>query len=52
MNKNTLIIIIAMFVTTAINIYYIEKHSVHPIYGNYKKVNSINKKCMPWDDCV
>ena len=29
----------------------IEKHSVHPEYGNYKKVNSKGFTCGPWDAC-
>ncbi len=29
----------------------IEKHSVHPIYGNYKKFDSDMKKCEPWQAC-
>lgn len=29
----------------------IEKHSVHPEYGNYKKIDSIGIRCMPWDSC-
>jgi hypothetical protein len=30
---------------------HIEKHSVHPKYGNYKKISSFGEKCEPWDDC-
>ena len=30
----------------------IEKHSVHPEYGNYKKVNSKGFTCDPWDACL
>ena len=30
---------------------HIEKHSVHPEYGNYKKVNSKGFTCDPWDAC-
>jgi hypothetical protein len=29
----------------------IEKHSVHPIYGNYKKHDSKGETCEPWDSC-
>ena len=29
----------------------IEKHSVHPHYGNYKKHDSKGRTCMPWDSC-
>jgi hypothetical protein len=29
----------------------IEKHSVHPIYGNYKKFDVNERKCEPWDSC-
>lgn len=29
----------------------IEKHSVHPIYGNYKKVSSDLERCSPWESC-
>lgn len=31
--------------------FHIERHSVHPKYGNYKKISSFGKKCEPWDDC-
>jgi hypothetical protein len=32
---------------------HIEKHSVHPQYGNYTKVNfeTEKKTCDPWDSC-
>lgn len=29
----------------------IEKHSVHPIHGNYKKHDSKGRTCEPWDSC-
>lgn len=29
----------------------IEKHSVHPLYGNYKKFDSNLDKCSPWESC-
>ena len=29
----------------------IEKHSVHPRYGNYKKIDSKGRTCEPWDSC-
>jgi hypothetical protein len=29
----------------------IEKHSVHPLFGNYKKFDSRGEKCEPWDSC-
>lgn len=29
----------------------IEKHSIHPTYGNYKKLNTQGYRCQPWDDC-
>lgn len=29
----------------------IEKHSVHPVYGNYRKIDSDMKKCEPWQAC-
>jgi hypothetical protein len=47
-------IIIAIF-TTGFTCFYvqkqIEKHSVHPIYGNYKKFDSEGRTCQPWDSC-
>lgn len=48
-------ILLIMFITqillTLITIKYIEKHSVHPIYGNYKKHDSMGRTCEPWDSC-
>lgn len=29
----------------------IEQHSVHPIYGNYKKRDAKGNTCSPWDSC-
>lgn len=29
----------------------VEKHSVHPYYGNYKKIDSKGRACAPWDSC-
>lgn len=29
----------------------ITKHSVHPIFGNYQKINILGKPCHPWDYC-
>ncbi len=29
----------------------VEKNSVHPLYGNYKKFNSDLEKCSPWESC-
>ena len=29
----------------------IEKHSVHPVYGNYKRVDSNRDRCSPWEAC-
>lgn len=29
----------------------IEKHSVHPKYGNYKHSDSKGYLCEPWDSC-
>lgn len=31
----------------------IKKHSVHPIYGNIKKVDyEYQRTCQPWDSCI
>ncbi len=38
-------------ILTFIIIKTIEKHSVHPIYGNYKKHDSKGRTCEPWDSC-
>lgn len=32
-------------------VHTIEKHSVHPIYGNYTKVDNLGYTCQPWDAC-
>lgn len=29
----------------------IEKHSVHPEYGNYIKIDNYGNKCEPWNSC-
>jgi hypothetical protein len=58
-NENFIILlaIIALFqllvtITTACYIItIIERNSVHPIYGNYKKIGSNGMRCSPWDDC-
>lgn len=51
----TLQIIISTAIMVCISdfviIYTITKNSVHPIYGNYKKVNSNLERCSPWESC-
>jgi hypothetical protein len=36
-----------LFITISV----IEKHSVHPIYGNYIKNDCNGENCKPWDYC-
>jgi hypothetical protein len=52
MIKYTIINIIISTIFTLITTYsvkhFIEKHSVHPQYGNYKNVGL---PCSPWDSC-
>ena len=55
MNRLLFIFIFIQILVTAFSTKWIvdsiEKHSVHPAYGNYKKVSSEGLKCQPWDDC-
>lgn len=51
LNYNTLIIICIMVIGLFFITHTIEKHSVHPVYGNYKKIDSEMKKCEPWQAC-
>jgi hypothetical protein len=50
---NFWLVILAIIASTAMNIgitkYLIEKHSVHPVYGNNLVLTS--GSCQPWDDC-
>lgn len=43
--------IIISIIATFMIINHIEKHSVHPVYGNYKKVSADGMPCEPWDSC-
>lgn len=53
--SNIWIIVLTIIGINAIGLFSIietiEKHSVHPIYGNYKKFDSDMKKCEPWQAC-
>lgn len=54
MNRLYILVLIQFIITIASTkciINFIEKHSVHPVYGNYKKVSSDGMTCEPWDDC-
>lgn len=51
MLNHTIAISILILLCTYYVTYNIEKHSVHPIYGNYKKLDSDMKKCEPWQAC-
>ena len=43
---------IAITITCGITLmFYIERHSVHPKYGNYKHFDSKGHSCEPWDSC-
>ena len=49
MKNNILIIIMVLqLVTTLIITHTIEKHSVHPVYGDYPQKLY---HCYPWDAC-
>jgi hypothetical protein len=39
------------FLATWCIIHHIEKHSVHPVYGNYVKTSADGMTCEPWDSC-
>lgn len=43
--------LIITIISTWVIINHIEKHSVHPVYGNYKKVSFEGRSCQPWDSC-
>lgn len=45
------LIVILQIVSTMFILKTIEKHSVHPTYGNYKKVSLEGFPCQPWDSC-
>lgn len=57
--KSTISIILTQIIITllAVGVTYsyiqkcVEKHSVHPIYGNYQKHDSKGRTCEPWDSC-
>jgi len=48
---SSIIIVITLVMGFFFVVKTIEKHSVHPVYGNYKKVDSELKKCEPWKAC-
>lgn len=56
MNK-IMLILLSTFCWLLVGLIYvniinnIEKHSVHPLYGNYKKFNSELNRCSPWESC-
>jgi len=43
--------IIISIIATFMIINHIEKHSVHPVYGNYQKISLKGFSCQPWDSC-
>lgn len=49
MNKMLYIIIAIQVISTLWIISTVEKHSIHPIYG--QKIENVNYKCTPWDSC-
>lgn len=55
--KDLILTIVAMFVLLLSGVMYfntvntIEKHSVHPLYGNYQKFNADLERCSPWESC-
>lgn len=49
MNLKLIILYLSLALTNWIMIkYYIERHSVHPVYS---KVVEASMKCSPWDSC-
>lgn len=50
--KTILINVLIATISSYIIIHFIQLHSVHPEYGNYKKVSlELNVRCSPWDSC-
>ena len=52
-NIHSLIVLLLSLniVLTIAVIRFTNLHSVHPIFGNYKKFDSNYHKCQPWDAC-
>lgn len=50
MIKN-IICLVVMLICTLTIIHTIEKHSVHPIFGNYTKFDSKGNSCHPYQAC-
>lgn len=46
--KNTISIIIVIFISTYIICDQIEKHSVHP---EHQRFQTVSMNCKPWDSC-
>lgn len=42
-----IILLITIFLCTFLNIHFITKHSVHPLFGNIE----FNDQCHPWEAC-
>jgi hypothetical protein len=49
--KFNVITVLITLLCTYFVIYNIEKHSVHPVFGNYKKMSSAFDRCSPWEAC-
>lgn len=47
--RMVLVQIFFTFITCSVIKFYVERHSVHPVYGN--KVELTSGSCQPWDDC-
>ena len=48
MNKTQyVLLLITIILCTFLNIHYITKHSVHPLFGNIE----FNSGCHPWEAC-
>ncbi len=49
--KTIIMHILVTIISSYIIIHFIEKHSVHPEHGNYKKISFDGIPCNPWDSC-
>lgn len=44
-------VVLFFFLHTERLIDEIKKHSVHPTFGNYEKLDAFGFACQPWDYC-
>lgn len=46
-NIQYIILLLIIILCTFLNIHFITKHSVHPLFGNIE----FNDQCHPWEAC-